>query len=212
VVTVEDDTAIQEDVVLFNTKINFNTETNVDQDNEVHEGVLENIDTPKRKLLRRRASDNQQKQADRMKKRYREDTIDDLPIGTVVLLHVALVDRSKIDGKLLPCIVVEVTENGKYRLACKAGPLHNVYGRADFLMEKSKLPASYGLDTVLLTWRTMNRVSPRAGVSAISMFGGQGHLHCSCKGKCDSNRCACKKAGVLCNSRCHSGHVCKNND
>ena len=36
------------------------------------------------------------------------------------------------------------------------------------------------------------------------------HPKCSCNSKCSSNRCKCKKNGVLCNSRCHSSGSCDN--
>ena len=42
---------------------------------------------------------------------------------------------------------------------------------------------------------------------AASLFGTQGHVHCSCTGTCMSTgrgaNCKCKKAGLECNSRCH---------
>ena len=36
-----------------------------------------------------------------------------------------------------------------------------------------------------------------------SINGGQGVMKCDCKGGCKTNRCKCKQAKVLCNSRCH---------
>ena len=39
-----------------------------------------------------------------------------------------------------------------------------------------------------------------------------GFLKCGCCGKnrCETNRCACRKAGQMCNSRCHPNVACKN--
>ena len=37
-----------------------------------------------------------------------------------------------------------------------------------------------------------------------SVAGGQGLLKCDCKGGCKTNRCKCKQANMLCNSRCHN--------
>ena len=44
---------------------------------------------------------------------------------------------------------------------------------------------------------------PRAEKSA-------GTGKCQCKGDCSNNRCSCKKSKLICNSKCHSGRICKN--
>jgi hypothetical protein len=127
-----------------------------------------------------------------MKKRGREDMIHLVPIDKV--------DHSKIDPKRLPTIVVEVTLCSQYHLACKVGVLDRVLCHGDFLYEPNKRPVFYGLQDALVNWRTMGKVSIRAGSGAL---GGQGHLHCNCSGKCDTNCCGCLKGGQRCNSRCH---------
>ncbi|CAG8782361.1 22272_t:CDS:1, partial [Gigaspora rosea] len=33
---------------------------------------------------------------------------------------------------------------------------------------------------------------------------------CKCKSNCDTNKCRCKKSGVGCGSKCHSGKTCNN--
>lgn len=38
-----------------------------------------------------------------------------------------------------------------------------------------------------------NEICVRKYSEAVSMFGGEGHKHCNCIKKCDSNRCLCKK-------------------
>ena len=53
-------------------------------------------------------------------------------------------------------------------------------------------------------------ISVRGAASNQSLSGGQGFLKCSCKSKCSSNRCKCKKNGKLCNSRCHNSGSCDN--
>ena len=120
-----------------------------------------------------------------------------------MLLKIDKVDRNKIDNRRLTCVVVELTEQGQYRLVCKGGVLETVYLHQDLHYEENKTPAFYGLEEALEKWRSMDKVSIRAGSNKVSVVGGQGHLHCNCGGNCDSNRCACRKAGVLCNSRCH---------
>jgi hypothetical protein len=47
-------------------------------------------------------------------------------------------------------------------------------------------------------------ISIREAASQQSLSGGQVFFKCSCKSKFSSNRCKCKKNGVLCNSRRHS--------
>jgi predicted RNA-binding protein with TRAM domain len=145
-------------------------------------------DTPGRGHLRLLASASQELQAARMQKRFWEDTIQDVPIGGVCLVFIDKVDRSKIDPRCLPCVVVEVTPRIQYRLACKAGILDHVLCRQDFLYEPQKTPIFYGLQDALQNLRAMNKVSFRAGSAAVAPSGGQGHVHCSCSGACNSKR------------------------
>jgi hypothetical protein len=178
------------------------------ENEESNQSEKENIpprkyDTPGRGHLRTLASTTQQQQAKRMQKRVREDTIQDVPVGGICLVPIDKVDRSKVDPRRLPCVVVEVTPRIQYRLACKAGVLDRVLCRQDFLYEPNKTPVFYGLQDALQNWTVMKKVSVRAGSGAIAPSGGQGHLHCGCSGKCDSKRCGCLRAGQRCNSRCH---------
>ena len=43
-------------------------------------------------------------------------------------------------------------------------------------------------------------ISVREAASNQSLSGRQGFLTCSCKSKCSSKRCKCKKNGKLCNN------------
>ena len=51
-------------------------------------------------------------------------------------------------------------------------------------------------------------------VKSISVCGGQGFTKCGCsangKLRCNTKTCACKKAAMLCNSRCHPNIACNN--
>ena len=38
----------------------------------------------------------------------------------------------------------------------------------------------------------------------------QGFVGCSCQKQCSTKHCSCVRAGMLCNSRCHSSTQCKN--
>ena len=46
-----------------------------------------------------------------------------------------------------------------------------------------------------------------------SLMGGQGYKKCQCKSsgvQCQTKRCACFKAKILCSSSCHSSSTCSN--
>jgi hypothetical protein len=56
----------------------------------------------------------QQKQAQRRQKRVREETIQDVPVGGICLIPIDRVDRSKVDPKCLPFVIVDVTPPQQY--------------------------------------------------------------------------------------------------
>jgi hypothetical protein len=130
-----------------------------------HEDIAE-FDSPGRGLLCIAAAQRQRQQADRMKKRCLQENNnakEKIPVGGVVLIKIDKVDRSKLGNKRLACVVIEVTERGQYRIACKGGVLENVYLRQDLHYEEHKLPASYDLEEALQQWRSMDKVSIRNG-------------------------------------------------
>ena len=49
-------------------------------------------------------------------------------------------------------------------------------------------------------------------VRAGSVCGGQGYQRCHCRSNCLTKRCSCLKAGLRCNSACHSHKSCDNVD
>ena len=72
-------------------------------------------------------------------------------------------------------------------------------------------------DSQCLDKETVDKTSAmslRNAVRSISVCGGQGFTKCGCsasgKLRCNTKRCACKKAAVLCNSRCHPNIACNN--
>ncbi|CAN0112481.1 unnamed protein product [Heterosigma akashiwo] len=58
----------------------------------------------------------------------------------------------------------------------------------------------------------MTPVTAGQAARALSAYNGQGFVRCNCRaqGRCTDNRCSCKKAGLLCNSKCHSSADCAN--
>ncbi len=107
-------------------------------------------------------------------------------------------DHSKLDNKDLPVLSKSQSEVSIASLARVES-----WRIFTFAYEDNKTPAFYDLEEALDKWRSMGKVSIRAGPNKLSVVSAQGHLHCNYGGICDMNRCACKKAGVLCNSRCH---------
>ena len=53
-------------------------------------------------------------------------------------------------------------------------------------------------------------LSLREIVHAQSVCGGQGFKRCQCKTNCKTSRCSCRRAGLHCNSACHSQISCDN--
>ena len=166
--------------------------------------------SPNRSSSRVKAALALGKQAKRMNKNSNSNTLGPLVVGSVVRVPVDRVDRGKIDISTVPGVVCEVTEHNMYRIAVKGGVLQNVYNRADIYLTPDMTAAAFGLNDVLDRWNESKRIGMREALKAHSLFGGQGHLHCNCKTKCDGGRCACKKANVICNSRCHVGILCNN--
>ena len=144
-----------------------------------------------------------QSQAQRMVDRSNK-ILEDVDVGCNVLIPIPQVDRGKGDPRNLMAIVHEKTEKG-YRLATKHGILLGTYTRNQFEPADSLFltPSDISFD---------NFISLRRAVKADSICEGQGFLKYGCCGKnrCETNRCACRKAGQMCNSRCHPNLVCKN--
>ena len=93
-----------------------------------------------------------------------------------------------------------------YTIAVKAGVLNGGYARNQFDLCTQKL----------LSMTDVNldkHVSLRSAVIAESASGGQGFVKCNCGGgakKCQTNKCSCFKAKLMCNSRCHGSLSCNN--
>jgi hypothetical protein len=151
-----------------------------------------------------------QKQGEAMK-RQRSHGNGPVDIGTIVLIQVDPVDRSKTDPHHIPGIVVELTDHGYYRIACSGGLLKNCYAREHFMVETNQSPEAHDLQNLTEMWPAMKKISVRQALQCISPTGGQGFTKCGCKGDCLKSNCKCFKGGLQCNSRCHPGSgKCKN--
>ncbi len=174
------------------------------RENELHE-------SPRRKTLRNAAFQSLSHQGRSMKRNALSDTELHFAVGSIVQVPLHDVDTTKADGKTLTLVVVEVVQSkdsscAKYRLACKAGVLDTLY-HPSYMTSVASNTKLLGLDSVLDEWTGLPRIKERKAAASVSMVGGQGkHRGCGCKaGTCRTARCACFKAGLLCNSKCHGG-------
>ena len=83
----------------------------------------------------------------------------------------------------------------------KAGIYKEKVSRPHLTAVKHATPEMMALDKLLEEYQDEGRraklkwVSVRKVAAAGSAAGGQGMLHCSCRGECNTNRCSCFKAG-----------------
>jgi len=145
-------------------------------------------------------------QAQRMVKRSRVD-LKPGDIGDNAAVPVPLVDRGRGDPRnILGVIVNRDVETDIYKIAVKAGILNGGYSRNQFDLCPQRLLTQ---EDVCLD----QSVSLRSAVAAQSASGGQGFIKCNCGGggnKCQTKRCKCYKARLICNSRCHDSQSCTN--
>ena len=103
-------------------------------------------------------------------------------------------------SNLLAAVLSENDE--MYKLGTKHGKLEGSYSRNQFhLCDEKFLKAECVPD---------QEISLRAAANLESIGTGQGFFKCTCKGKCNTNKCKCKRKGKQCNSKCHSSGPCPN--
>ena len=99
-------------------------------------------------------------------------------------------------------VILDKTEHG-FRVGTKAGTITGFMNRNQIeKIQGNTLSASDIPDS--------GELSVRQTVQILSLSGGQGHLHCSCRSGCKTAKCKCKRSGLLCNSRCHASLSCNN--
>jgi len=179
----------------------------------------QHIVSPRRGEMRSKAAAAQAKQGREMQQRAKVKHGGAVAVGTLVQVAVDNVDRAKTDDTNATLVVVEVVQKGtkqvedKYRLACASGTIKTLYTRSYIQPLPGVSPEVMGLQIALDSWRGMPEVGLREAMRVVSAVGGQGLVHCACKGECNNNRCACVKAKRKCNSRCHKGSTnCRNHD
>ena len=95
-------------------------------------------------------------------------------------------------------------EDNKYTIGTKGGIIKGKLARnqIEFIQYKGLVAESIPPE----------ELSIRELVRAESVCGGQGYQRCHCRSNCLTKRCSCLKAGLRCNSACHSHKRCDNVD
>eukprot|EP00102_Acyrthosiphon_pisum_P023247 XP_016660457.1 PREDICTED: KRAB-A domain-containing protein 2-like [Acyrthosiphon pisum] len=167
---------------------------------------IPSIENRKRKQTeeRQNARDNLEIQAKKMKN-LSNAKFPEAKEGSTVQLKIPNIDRGRGDPRSVIAVVLKITEDGFYQLGCKSGILKQLYARSQFttcsenLISLSDIPQE-------------KEISLRSAATEQSIGNGQGFFKCTCITKCTTNRCICRKNGVLCNSKCHHNQACTNFD
>jgi hypothetical protein len=131
-----------------------------------------------------------------------EKFLTEVEIGQNVLIPIPNVDRGKGDPRNVMAVVTERVHNG-YKLGTSGGMLLGSYTRNEIELSDSQF-----LDTE--TVDKTSEISLRNAVRSVSVCGGQGLPNVGAvQLRCNTKRCACKKAAVLCNNRCYPNIACK---
>jgi len=126
----------------------------------------------------------------------------EIDVGNNVIIPVSKVDRGPMDCRNIKGVVLEIINNG-YRIGTKVGTIVG-------LMSRNQIEKIEGNSLTLLDIPENTEVSVRKAVQLLTLSGGQGHVHCSCRGGCKTGKCKCKRSNILCNSRCHASVSCAN--
>ena len=158
------------------------------------------------KRARKEAHLGQMSQAEWMVKRSRVD-FKCGEIGDNVAVPVPMVDRGRGDARnILGVIVNREIDTDIYTIAVKSGVLKGEYSRNQFDLCPQRLLSMADVNLE-------KHVSLQSAVIEESASGGQGFVQCNCEGAvkmCQTNKCKCFKAKLLCNSRCHGSLSCHN--
>ena len=171
--------------------------------------------TPSRSATREKAALMMDKSAKKVLKRVKSRTAT-LSIGDVVQVPLVQQDRAKVDAQTLTGVVVHVNDTyGMCQVAVKTGVLHPwyVYQKLRAIPGEGNNKVLMGLEEAFMNWKSLPVIAPRTASVDASIVGRQGIFQCKCKGKCNTNSCACYKNGRICTSACHrNSKCCENHD
>jgi hypothetical protein len=126
----------------------------------------------------------------------------EINVGDNVVVPIAEVDRARGDPRNFAAVVLEVTEDGLYKVGNEKGVYAPLLSRNQLEVVKAKLLSPEDVPA--------GELSVRAMATASSLSGGQGYTRCLCTTRCKTKRCSCRAAGRLCNSKCHNSKDCTN--
>ena len=121
-------------------------------------------------------------------------------VGDSVLIPISQPDKISSLGprNILGCI--SSRDDSTYSIGRSQGTLAVSYSRNQYEVCPTNLLSVDSIPVVTIT-QTKAMQSVSLGVADCSA--------CKCK-NCTTQRCACRKAGRSCNTKCHKGHSCFN--
>ncbi|XP_029348361.1 SCAN domain-containing protein 3-like [Acyrthosiphon pisum] len=125
-----------------------------------------------------------------------------LEVGTTVKVSIPDVDRARGSPRNLLAVITQV-EDDLYKLGTENGIIKHMYTRSQIDPCKESF---VDLESV----NTEKEITLREAASFNNVTGSQGYRRCNCKLKCRTNKCICRSAGILCNSKCHNSMPCEN--
>lgn len=146
----------------------------------------------------KRALDNQ---ASKMIKRS-NSKFPNCKVGDTVRVGIPDVDRGRGDFRNILMAIIEISDNGLYKLANYHGTIEEKFSRNQFTPTNA--------NHIDVSKISTEKKSLRQLAIMASKFGGQGFQRCNCKQGCKTNKCKCKSNGLKCNSKCHSSLSCIN--
>lgn len=120
--------------------------------------------------------------------------LEPVKVGDKVAFLVSEFDRGISDPPVILCKIYKI-EKDLFILACEAGLIKDKLARNAFQF------ISQDVDFKVVNEPVM---AVRSLVTHMSECGGQGFLKCGPNCKCNTKKCKCRAANVLCNSRCHA--------
>ena len=115
-------------------------------------------------------------------------------VGDNVRVPIPIVDREPLGPSHIIGLVQGVNEHGQFTIGTHDGVLQGSFCRSQFeKLQHRHFVSNEDIPDRILTVRAAN-----------------GGKYCYCNGGCKDNRCRCRKANILCSSRCHHSNSCNN--
>ena len=211
------------DEIMFNEKDDFNDCADIDNDIiQLVQEVSDKLDTtssvdlsssysallepfaPKHGPLRKAATNNYLNVTNKNMKHYRESIISETEkfnLNDCVGIKIHTDDRTNIDAKLLPCLIIGKTEEYKnmtFRLSCQYGKLEGKYSVEQFV--DFKMARLEGFNHIVI-----DDLKDITFIEACKCYvhASTTDSTCNCKDKCGTKHCLCKKMEVLGTTKCH---------